>query len=175
MREQILLPFFMLYQDKYFDQDKNSILRAAQGFVEPQLLNHWIRTAFDTYMQLENPMGLVDDFILELQSVEEYDHTLLKELYEIIAAIYRLKKGDNQLEIIWDGRSHYEVYAENWSETFDQWTRQFTMKPEIYRAIIKSCILKQPTNHKMLYYGIRKVILDAFRLKIGRNKMLKSA
>ncbi|MFT5642205.1 MAG: hypothetical protein ACI9A7_002314, partial [Cyclobacteriaceae bacterium] len=26
----------MDYQDKYFDQDKNSILRAAQGFVEPQ-------------------------------------------------------------------------------------------------------------------------------------------
>ncbi len=83
----------MLYQDKYFDQDKNSILRAAQGFVEPQLLQRWVEIAFDSYMALENPMGLVDDFILRLKSIEKYDTSLLEELYEILAAIYRYEKG----------------------------------------------------------------------------------
>ncbi|MFH6985497.1 hypothetical protein [Marinoscillum sp. 108] len=165
----------MLYQDKYFDQDKNSILRAAQGFVEPQLLQRWVEIAFDSYMALENPMGLVDDFILRLKSIEKYDTSLLEELYEILAAIYRYEKGNNQLEIIWDGRSHYEVYAENWSESFEKWVQYFCTQPEIYRAILKACILQQGTNTKFLYYGMRKTILGHFNLRITRNKTLKTA
>ncbi|MEQ8473099.1 MAG: hypothetical protein RIC35_18030 [Marinoscillum sp.] len=163
------------YQDKYFDQDKNSILRAAQGFVEPQLLKQWVDVAFDSYMMLENPLGLEDSFILELKSIEEYDVSFLQEHYEILSAIYRYEKGNNQLEIIWDGRSHYEVYAENWSETFEEWIQFFCLKPEIYRSILKACILQQGTNSKFLYYAVRRTILGHFNLKIARNKMLKTA
>ena len=100
------------YQDKYFEQDKNSILRAAQGFVEPQLLKRWVEVAYKTYMLLENPLGLEDAFIIKLKGIKEYDYEFLQELYEILSAIYRYERGNNQLEIIWDGRSHYEVYAE---------------------------------------------------------------
>lgn len=165
----------MLYQDKYFDQDKNSILRAAQGFVEPQLLQRWIEIAYESYMMMENPMGLEDDFIIRIKKVTKYNTAFLQELYEIISAIYRYKKGNNQLEIIWDGRSHYEVYAENWSIEFEEWVKFFSVKPEVYRAILKACILKERANYKFLYYGIRRVILTHFELKITRNKMLKSA
>lgn len=165
----------MLYQDKYFKQDKNTILRAAQGFVEPQLLTRWVNIAFESYMQMENPMGLVDDFIFQLQEIKKYDTSFLRELYEILAAIYRFKKGDNQLEIIWDGRNHYEVYAENWSEEFELCVRQLSLRPEVYRAIIKTCILKQDSNSKFLFYGIRRIILMQFKVRIGRNKLLRSA
>lgn len=163
------------YQDKYFEQDKNSILRAAQGFVEPQLLKRWVDVAFDAYMMLENPMGLEDSFILKLKSIEKYDHSFLQELYEILSAIYRYERGNNQLEIIWDGRSHYEVYAEAWSEAFDEWIQFFCQKPEVYRSILKACILRQGANNKFLYYAIRRAILGHFNLKITRNKMLKVA
>lgn len=165
----------MIYPDKYFPQDKNTILRAAQGFVEPQLLQRWAEIGLECYMQAENPLGLVDDFVQELQNVDPYDTSLLQELYEILSAIYRMRHGSNQLEFIWDGRSHYEVYAENWSLTFESWVRQFCAKPEVYRAVIKACILQQPTNHKFLYYAIRKVILDHFQVKVTRTKQIKAA
>jgi hypothetical protein len=165
----------MLYQDKYFDQDKNSILRAAQGFVEPQLLNYWVEKALACYNQHENPMGLVDDFILQLESESKYNTEFLEEFYEMLTAIYRFKKGDNQLEIIWDGRSHYEVYAERWTTEFEAWMEIFCNMPEVYRAVIKMCVLKYNTNSKFLYYGIRKIILSHFEVQIGRNKMLKTA
>ena len=165
----------MLYQDKYFKQDKNSILRAAQGFVEPQLLQKWAKIALDTYYKLENPMGLMDDFILGLQEVAAYDTTFLREPYELLAAIYRFHKGDNQLEFIWDGRSHYEVYAERWSEAYEGWITDITQKPEVYRAILKICILKQEASSKFLFYGIRRTILSQFNVTLGRNKWLKTA
>lgn len=165
----------MLYQDKYFDQDKNSILRAAQGFVEPQLLNRWVEVALETYMLLENPMGLIDDFVRELQEVSTFETTFLQEHYELLSAIYRFKKGDNQLEIIWDGRSHYEVYAENWRDEFELWIKQLTLRPEVYRSILKVCILKQDANHRFLYYGLRRLILSHFGVRIGRNKFLQTA
>jgi hypothetical protein len=165
----------MVYQDKYFDQDKNTILRAAQGFVEPQLLTLWVEKALEGYSINENPMGLVDDFILSIQEVDKYNTAFLSELYTILAAIYRLKKGNNQLEFIWDGRSHYEVYAEIWREEFENWMNYFCNQPEVYRAIIKVCVLKQGTNNKFLFYGIRRSILNYFKVEISRNKMLRSA
>ena len=170
------VPFFMQqYRDKYFEQDKNSILRAAQGFVEPQLLKRWVEVAYKTYMLLENPLGLEDAFIIKLKGIKEYDYEFLQELYEILSAIYRYERGNNQLEIIWDGRSHYEVYAEAWQEDFDAYIKYFCTKPEVYRSILKACILRQGMNNKFLYYAIRRVILDHFNLKITRNKMLKVA
>ncbi len=165
----------MLYQDKYFDQDKNSILRAAQGFVEPQLLKRWADIALESYMIHENPMGLVDDFILHLRSIEEYNLEFLEELYEILSAIYRYEKGNNQLEIIWDGRSHYEVYAENWSDCFEEWCKLFCSQPEVYRGIIKACIVNQSANQRFHYYAIRRIILNHFQLDVSRNKKLKTA
>ena len=165
----------MFYQDKYFPQDKNTILRAAQGFIEPQLLNLWVQKSLEIYKQLENPLGLVDDFILELEAIHEFDTTALVEIYEIMSAVYRFKKGDNQLEFIWDGRSHYEVYAENWKNDFEEWIVSISQTPEVYRSILKACILKQPTNHKILFYTIRRIVLSQFNLQVGRNKTLKIA
>lgn len=165
----------MVYQDKYFKQDKNYILRAAQGFVEPQLLKQWVETAIDCYMMKENPMGLLDDFVIEIRNAKQYNIEFLRELYELLSAIYRFKRGDNQLEFIWDGRSHYEVYAEQWCEDFTTWTRDLSQHPGVYRAILKACVLQHDVNTRFLYYSIRKLMFARFRMTIGRNRLIKSA
>jgi hypothetical protein len=166
----------MDYQDKYFDQDKNSILRAAQGFVEPQLVKLWIQSAIDAYNRLENPLGLEDDFILRLKSIEKFDEQFLKEPYEILSAIYRLKKGDNQLEIIWDGRSHYEVYAERWILAFEEYCNILCSQKAIYRAILKASVLQEKgVNNRFLFYTIKRTLLAYSQVEFNRKKMLVSA
>ncbi|MBV6639946.1 MAG: hypothetical protein KI791_04485 [Cyclobacteriaceae bacterium] len=163
------------YQDKYFDQDKNQILRAAQAFVEPRLLTQWVEIAKIHYTRAENPMGLMDDFALHIESIKEFDTDFLKEFYELLSVIYRFTIGDNQLEFIWDGRSHYEVYAENWSDKFVEWTHELSQHPEIYRGILKACILQQDINYKFHFYGIRKIILRKFGVHFSRNKIISYA
>ncbi len=165
----------MDYQDKYFDQDKNQILRAAQAFVEPRLLDQWVEVAKEKYVFAENPMGLIDDFILRIQDTKEYDTTFLKEFYELLSVIYRFTIGDNQLEFIWDGRSHYEVYAENWSEKFSEWIDQLSDNPEVYRGILKACVLQQDANYKFHFYSIRRLVLNQFVVKFSRNKIISYA
>ncbi len=163
------------YQDKYFDQDKNQILRAAQAFVEPRLLTQWVEIAKIQYARAENPMGLMDDFALHIESIKEFDTEFLKEFYELLSVIYRFTIGDNQLEFIWDGRSHYEVYAENWSDKFVEWTNELSQHPEIYRGILKACILKQDINFKFHFYAIRRIILRKFGVRFSRNKVISYA
>lgn len=163
------------YQDKYFDQDKNQILRAAQAFVEPRLLIQWVEVAKSKYEIAENPLGLVDDFMLRIQEIREYDTQFLSEFYELLSVVYRFTIGDNQLEFIWDGRSHYEVYAENWSEKFLEWVNELSSYPEVYRAILKACILKQDINFRFHFYAIRRLILAKFKVSFGRNKVISYA
>ena len=163
------------YQDKYFKQDKNQILRAAQGFVEPQLLNEWIEIAKKKYLRYENPLGLMDDLIIKIHQEKNYQTDFLNELYELLSVIYRYTSDDNQLEFIWDGRSHYEVYAENWSDKFHEWINELSEKPEVYRGILKACILKQDLNYRFHFYGIRRTILNHFGVTFSRNKIIAYA
>jgi hypothetical protein len=120
-------------------------------------------------------MGLVDDFMTHLDETIDFDTTFLSEFYELLSVIYRFTIGENQLEIIWDGRSHYEVYAENWSEKFIEWTTDLSKNPDVYRAILKACILKQQVNFRFHHYAIRKTILRKFAVSFSRNKIISYA
>ena len=65
-------------------------------------------------------MGLEDDFIIELKNKIHFAKELLLDAYDIIAAIYRHDHSDNQLEIMWDGRSHMEAYDADWKKMYSQ-------------------------------------------------------
>ncbi len=62
--------------------------------------------------------------------------TRLDGFYENLAAIYRFKFGDNQLEFLWDGTDHSLHYQKTWKETFVQWTENFCRHDLFIQAVL---------------------------------------
>jgi hypothetical protein len=159
----------------FFPYDKNYILKEAQLKSKELLLNDTVLITRDIFEKLENPMGLVDDFMLELRNENVFDLQSLDKFYELASVIYRFKFGNNQLSFIWDGSSHFEQYQKEWTEKYHQWVFEFAQSKTFRRIILKSCILEKGQNHSMLTGHLNRFLLSKYNLKVNKNQQLKKA
>ncbi|MEQ9405879.1 MAG: hypothetical protein RIM99_19965 [Cyclobacteriaceae bacterium] len=161
----------MLIEEKYFSQDKNHLLKAVQAFAKESLLNEWVHQLFVSYNQQHNPMGLEDDFIIQLKNSIDKSKELMEEHYDLLAAIYRLNHSDNQLEFQWDGRSHMETYDEEWKLMYRKWLVTLCSIKEIQRPLIKYSTQGIGFNNDFLKSSIRRAVLGHFNLKLRAQKL----
>lgn len=163
----------MLVEDKYFAQDKNYLLKTVQAFSKDSLIDEWIEQILHAYNLQHNPMGLEDDFILELKSKIQAGKELLNEHYDTLAAIYRLNHGDNQLAFVWDGRTHMEVYDADWKSMYREWIEQLSMVKEVQRPIIRYSVSTGMVNSDFLRQTLRKGILSHFKLRMRSQTLYR--
>ena len=112
-------------------------------------------------------MGLEGNFIIELKKKIAFGKDLLTDNYDILSAIYRHDHAGNQLEIMWDGRSHMEAYE----EMYTAWIKQLSYIKEIQRPIIKYAVLEGGVNPHVPETIYPEGILGHFDLRM-RYQML---
>ncbi|MFT5954772.1 MAG: hypothetical protein ACI8QD_001621 [Cyclobacteriaceae bacterium] len=161
--------------NKYFDQDKNYLLREAQEEFQNDGLNLMVKVAVSDYLLKNNPLGLEDDFVLEIKSAQEIDTSFLIKPYEVLSAIYRMLHSDNQLSFVWNGRSHREQYSIEWSQAFTKWMHKFCQHSFMDKLIIKGAIINPGSNHQMLDAQIFKLIYQSFPIRRTKTGLLIAA
>lgn len=161
----------MLVEDKFFSQDKNYLLKTVQAFSKDYLLHKWLKAILKAYHQQHNPMGLEDDFTIELQQKIGSARVLLESSYDLLAAVYRLNHGDNQLSFQWDGRTHMEVYDAEWKSWFEVSTAKLSLIKEIQRPILRYAVSNQQTNNDFLKQSIRRGIFGFFKVRLRSRLM----
>lgn len=162
----------MSIEERYFSADKNYLLKTVQAFSKHALLEKWAFEAFNGYMQQENPLGLEDDFTLSIKSEIPKGSFILEDIYDIVAAVYRYKHGDNQLSFLWDGRTHMEHYDDEWRTTFHSWVIALCQNKEVYRTIIKAAMADNQTNTDFLAITMRRFVLKHFNVRLTRSQRL---
>src|SRR5210317_1798121 len=105
---------------RLFPSDKNYLLLDAQLEQKDALLQYLVGYVKDYYLKNHNPLGLIDDTILEIQKSRNFPAEAFDEFYHDLAAIYRFKYGEVQLEILFDGISHDTKYINEWANFFKQ-------------------------------------------------------
>ena len=163
----------MLIEEKYFPQDKNYLLKSVQAFSKESLLNEWLKEILQAYNLQHNPMGLEDDFMIELKQKISAGKVLLEDNYDILAAIYRHDHADNQLEIMWDGRTHMEAYDADWKEMYAKWISQLSLIKDLQRPILKFVVSPDGVNHTFLKQSIRRSILAHFNLRMRSQTLYR--
>lgn len=161
--------------EKWFDQDKNYILKQAQYAYIDNALTNMVKIAVDSYLLKNNPLGLVDDFVLQLKDYSHPDTKFLYKPYQLLSGVYRLLHSDNQLTFSWDGKSHFEVFTEEWKEVVAGWMKMMCMNSYLDKIVIKGAILNPYTDHSMLEAHINKIIYHHFPVKKTRTGHLIAA
>lgn len=163
----------MLVEEKYFPHDKNYLLKTVQAFAKERLLTIWLDEILAAYNHQHNPMGLEDDFVIELREKIGIGTDLLEELYDILAGIYRYDHGDNQLEFQWDGRTHMEVYDTDWRAMYLHWIRELSLIKEIQRPIVRYAVSGKMVNTEFLKQSLRKGILTYFQIRLRSQTLYR--
>jgi|TARA_B110000046_G_scaffold171626_1_gene192647 hypothetical protein len=160
---------------KSFKSDKNEILRTVQYQQKGTLMRLTISIAIRNFLKIENPLAIEDDFIRELKSKRNFDVSFLSEFYRHAADSYRYNRSDNQLEFIWDGTPHTEIYRLAWSEHYQKLINDLAYHPFFNRLIIKSTVLNTIENRALLKIALVKVIKSDSGVKETASAIKKTA
>ncbi|MCB0490291.1 MAG: hypothetical protein KDC99_17565 [Cyclobacteriaceae bacterium] len=156
---------------KFFPLDKNYLLEEAQLSLQDHLLYELVEKVKSAYLALHNPLGLMDDHSLKVARYKPKHVKQLYAFYQNMAAVYRFKHGDNQLEFIWDGTDHQSKYREDWTDTFHAWTTNFCQQRNFLLAVMDLTVFL-PTNRKahLAENRMNSFITQFFELKIHKSR-----
>ncbi|HMI67524.1 MAG TPA: hypothetical protein VK517_15895 [Cyclobacteriaceae bacterium] len=135
---------------KFFPLDKNYLLEEAQLTLQDFLLSSLVERAKNHYEWEHNPLKLMDSFSLKIKTYKPKNLKPLHPFYQTLAGIYRFKHGDNQLEFLWDGKSHAEAYQQNWSKAFEEWTDEFRQHGQFIQAVLDLTVFLPGNRHAHL-------------------------
>ena len=156
---------------KFFPLDKNYLLEEAQLALQDVLLTQLIEMVKIQYELRHNPLGIADSFSQRIQTFVPGNIKPLYTFYQNLAAVYRYKFGNSQLEFVWDGRDHYEKYEIDWTETFGKWTREFCQQELFINAVLDLSVFLPENRHAQLAESrMNHFILSQFDLKIHKSR-----
>ncbi len=145
---------------RFFKLDKNYILREAQQAGRDELLQQMVAYVKHAYMEQHNPLGLIDDTILAIQQADQPATKRLHDFYHILSGIYRYQNGSNQLELLFDGASHFEKYQQEWKEAFMDWYKSFCQKPAFIKAVLEVTVFYPSQRKGQLAEGRMRAFLS---------------
>lgn len=158
-------------QRKYFPLDKNYLLERAQLDQEDILIRIMVDHVLTYYKTCCNPLGIEDDTIRKIKAYTFSYPESFHEFYRDLAGIYRFQKGENQLELLFDGTDHYTKYTRDWGESFCNWIKDFCLEPSFIKAVFSLTVFR-PENNRMEFSNNRlKYFLERyFELKVYKYR-----
>jgi hypothetical protein len=156
---------------KFFPLDKNYLLEQAQIQHREELLKGLVEKAKTAYEQKINPLGLLDSFAKKIRRSQPKDISQLFDLYDKLAAIYRFKFGDNQLQFLWDGNDHTNYYSQTWMNHFNKWTSQFCQHDLFIQAVLDLTVFLPETSvPQMLESRMSHFIAKHLEVRFHKSK-----
>lgn len=164
---------------KLFPLDKNYILRQAQSLQEDQLMELMVFELKKSYTQLYNPLMLMDETFEKILDTHAYPKDRLQLIYRQLCGIYRFRNGDNQLELLFDGRTHIDKFKEDWSAELIRWCQELGRHEQYVKTMLRMTILFDSESRAEWSENHCKAFINQyFDLKIVKRKgelKLKSA
>ncbi|MDR7129973.1 hypothetical protein J2X69_002319 [Algoriphagus sp. 4150] len=126
---------------KLFPLDKNYILRQAQSMLEEELIDRMVFELKRSYTSLYNPLQLMDTTYAQILDTFVFPRERVRLIYRQLCGIYRYKHGDNQLEMLFDGRTHLEKFQEDWSAAFISYVRELGLYEQYVKTMLRMTLL----------------------------------
>lgn len=156
---------------KLFPLDKNYILRQAQSILEEQMLEVMVFELKKSYTQLYNPLMLMDETFAKILDTYEYPKDRLRMIYRQLCGIYRFKNKDNQLELLFDGRTHLEKFQEDWSLQLIEWVHELGYHEQYVKTMLRMTLLFDTESRAEWSENHCKFFINEyFELKIIKRK-----
>lgn len=126
---------------KLFPLDKNYILRQAQTVLEEELIDLMVFELKRSYTCLYNPLQLMDTTYVQILDTFDFPRDRARLIYRQLCGIYRYKHGDNQLEMLFDGRTHLVKFQEDWSTVLLAYVTELGIHEQYVKTMLRMTLL----------------------------------
>lgn len=156
---------------KLFPLDKNHIFRQAQSVLEERLLELMVDELKKAYTLWYNPLGLMDDTYAQILSNKQFPQDRIRMIYAQLCGIYRYRSTSNQLEFLFDGRSHLEKYQDDWQEQFSLWLRGLGRHEAYVKTMLRMTLLYDTESRaEFAENRCKGFINDYFGVRVVKRK-----
>lgn len=163
-------------QQKFFKGDKNYLLEEAQMRLEASLMHTLFKSVQEHYFLIFNPLRLQDDTSMQILKARFHKADWQQVIYLQLSATYRFLNNDNQLELVFDGRSHLDVYEDEWKRFFREWMLDACAQPTMLRTLIQLMVFhRDARSEEMAVSRLRQFINQQFGIRFHRSAGIKSA
>lgn len=158
---------------KAFPSDKNYLLLSAQERLRSTFVFDAHSIVKENYFKYHNPLGIVDATVRAIMDFIPGDESnCLSGLYDNLSIAYRYIHGNNQLEIVWDGRSHEELYADQWRTVYKDWLHELCSDPSFLKLFLVVTVFNSPEkNYKILENRLKGAVNTKFSIRIRKQKL----
>lgn len=156
---------------KLFPLDKNYILRQAQTAALEKGVQVIVEELKASYTQLYNPLRLQDDTYVQILTNSDFPLDSISVIYQQLCGIYRYQYGSNQLEILFDGRTHFEKYQEDWIQQLRQWVKALGHHESYVKTMLRMTLLYDGQNRAVFAENrCKSFVNEFFEVKIIKRK-----
>ncbi|GAB2618703.1 hypothetical protein [Belliella aquatica] len=156
---------------KLFPLDKNYILRQAQTAMEDRMLELMVFELKRSYTVLYNPLMLMDNTFNQILDAHDFPKDRLKVIYHQLCGVYRYKFGSNQLELLFDGRTHLDKFQEDWTGQLTDWIRELGQHEQYVKTMLRMTVLFDTDSRAEWSENQCKAFINQyFDLKIVKRK-----
>ncbi|SDC95997.1 hypothetical protein SAMN04488104_101098 [Algoriphagus faecimaris] len=127
--------------EKIFPLDKNYILRQAQSVLEEEMIDRMVFELKRSYTFLYNPLRLMEPTYARILDTLEFPRDRVRMIYRQLCGVYRYKHGDNQLEFLFDGRTHFEKFQEDWSAALVKYVQDLGQYEPYVKTMLRMTVL----------------------------------
>jgi len=156
---------------KLFPLDKNYILRQAQSVLEEEMIDRMIFELKRSYTVLYNPLRLMDQTYSQILDTYDFPRERVRLIYRQLCGIYRYKHGDNQLELLFDGRTHFEKFQEDWSNSLVGYVKELGIREQYVKTMLRMTLLfDTETRAEWAENHCKAFINQYFELKVVKRQ-----
>ena len=156
---------------KLFPLDKNYILRHAQSVLEEEMIDRMVFELKRSYTFLYNPLRLMDQTYAQILDTYDFPRERARMIYRQLCGIYRYKHGDNQLELLFDGRTHFEKFQEDWSDALVGYAQELGIHEQYVKTMLRMTLLfDTETRAEWAENHCKAFINQYFELKVVKRQ-----
>jgi hypothetical protein len=156
---------------KLFPLDKNYILRQAQSVLEEEMIDRMVFELKRSYTFLFNPLRLMDQTYSQILDTYDFPRERVRLIYRQLCGIYRYKHGDNQLELLFDGRTHFEKFQEDWSDALVGYVQELGIHEQFVKTMLRMTLLfDTETRAEWAENHCKSFINQYFELKVVKRQ-----
>jgi len=161
---------------KYFKGDKNYLLEEAQLHSKELLIATLFRVIKEQYTITVNPLGLVDSTTRAIQDAQLLREDWQDLVYQQLSAIYRFLNSDNQLTLVFDGRSNKEVYTDEWKLFLINYIQESCQHSGTLKLWLRLLIFNQgQRGQELAVTRLRQCINQHFNVRFHKTAGIKAA
>jgi hypothetical protein len=125
-----------------YPNDNNHVLKNIQHDLYEAIEFYLIEYAKTRFLKAANLLRQNSELVEKLKMLESFDHRVLQDTHDIIAARYRYLHDDGgQIDLL-SASPQKETYRTNWIQWFHQETRSLVDNDEFCRAVVTSVVFQ---------------------------------